>query len=79
MANQYWCKVKQTGYADGYIMLRLREHGGQFERYYTAPDAVKREMLSIGLTAISTGYMVRADLDSTDEYSPIVRLLLLDQ
>jgi hypothetical protein len=69
------CNVTMTGPAEtGEIYIRLREVGGQFEKWFSAVGQERKEMLATALTAISTGYRVTAALSTTDEYGTINRL-----
>jgi hypothetical protein len=69
------CAVNLVGPAEaGVIYIHLRENNGQFDRWYQAYDAVKKEMLATALSAISTGLRVSVYLTTTDEYGTINRL-----
>jgi hypothetical protein len=44
------------------------------ERWFSVSDSARREMLASGLTAMSTGLLVSAELASSAEYSNILQL-----
>jgi hypothetical protein len=74
----FTCDVTWVGPAEtGDIWIRLREVGGQFERWYSPVSQVKKEMLATALTAITTGFRVSAALSTTDEWGPIERLYIM--
>jgi len=62
---------------NGQIWILLREKGGQFEQWYAAVSIVKKEMLAVALTAMTTGFRVAAALTTTDEWGPIERLYIM--
>jgi len=73
----FTCRVDKTGpIEDGRILVLLTDQGGQFTRWFVATDAIKREVLSTALTAMSTGQLVDAGLSSPDENSIIERLYI---
>ena len=75
--GRFTCAVTWDGPAEtGDIWIRLREVGGQFERWYSPVSQVKKEMLATALTAITTGFRVSAALSTTDEWGPIERLYI---
>ena len=72
------CDVMQTGpIENGEVWIKLREEGGQFERWYSPVSIVKKEMLAVALTAMTTGFRVAAALTTTDEWGPIERLYIM--
>jgi hypothetical protein len=75
--GSFTCTVNRAGPAEnGSILVHLREASGKFDRWYTANNAVKKEMLATALTAISTGLRVSAFLTTTDEYGTLNRLYI---
>ena len=71
------CNITAGGpIENGQIWLRLREVGGQWERWYSPVSLVQKEMLATALTAITMGVPVAAALSTTDEWGPIERLYL---
>ena len=62
--------------AGGRVYLRLRRMDGAYERWFFASDNTKKEMLTIGLTAMSAGLPVVATLASEVEYDTIISLSL---
>src|SRR6266850_4716857 len=69
------CRVTKAGPAeDNKIYIRLAEKQGSWERWFSAIDAFKKEMLATALTAISTGNEVDVSLETIDEYGRIMRL-----
>jgi hypothetical protein len=71
------CRVDKTGpIEDGRVMVLLTPQDGQFTRWFVATDAIRREILSTALTAMSTGLLVEAGLSSPDENSVIERLYI---
>ena len=73
----FTCTVSAAGPTeDGSIWMKLKEVGGQFERWYFAVSIVKKEMLATALTAITMGVPVLAALSTTDEWGPIERLYI---
>jgi hypothetical protein len=75
--GSFSCTVNRAGPAEnGNILVHLREASGKFDRWYTANNAVKKEMLATALTAISTGLRVTAFLSTTDEYGTLNRLYI---
>jgi len=76
----FTCNVTMGGPAEtGEIYLRLREAGGQFERWYSPVSVVRKEMLATALTAMTLGFPVSAGLSTTDEWGTIERLYLIRQ
>ncbi len=72
------CDVTWVGpIENGQVWIRLREVGGQFERWYSPVSIVKKEMLAVALTAMTTGFRVAAALSTTDEWGPIERLYIM--
>jgi hypothetical protein len=68
----------QTGpIENGEVWIKLREEGGQFERWYSPVSIVKKEMLAVALTAMTTGFRVAAALTTKDEWGPIERLYIM--
>jgi hypothetical protein len=63
--------------ADGHIHIQMRATSGAFERVYLAPQALRKEMLAIALTAIATHYRVAAYLPTGAEWETLNRLLLI--
>lgn len=75
--GSFTCTVNRAGPAEnGAILIHLREASGKFDRWYTANNAVKKEMLATALTAISTGLKVSAFVATTDEYGTLNRLYI---
>ena len=75
--GSFTCIVNRTGPAEnGSILVHLREASGKFDRWYTANNAVKKELLATALTAISTGLKVTAFVSTTDEYGTLNRLYI---
>ncbi len=73
----FTCRVDKTGpIEDGRVLVLLAAQDGQFTRWFIATDAIKREILSTALTAMSTGLLVDAGLSSADENSIIERLYM---
>ncbi len=71
------CEVTMAGPGeDGSIYIHLRELNGAFDRWYTAVEAVRKEMLATALTAMSADRHVRAKLTTTDAYGVINRLFV---
>lgn len=69
------CRVERVGPSeDGNINVWLTDQGGKFSHWFVAMAAMKREILSTALTAISTGLPVDAAVSSTDEYSQLNRI-----
>jgi len=69
------CIVNLTGPAeDGTVFIHLRERAGQFDRWYSATQSMKKEMLATALVALSSNKPVSANLNTTDEYGVINRL-----
>jgi hypothetical protein len=72
------CNVTMAGPAEtGEIWIRLREVGGQWERWYSPVSLVRKEMLATALTAIAMGVPVAAGLTTTDEWGTIERLYII--
>lgn len=72
------CNVNMTGPAEnGDIYVHLREVNGQFDRWYVANAAAKKEMLATALTAISASLKVSAYLASTNAYGRLDRLYVV--
>jgi hypothetical protein len=75
--GSFTCTVNRAGPAEnGNILIHLRETSGKFDRWFTAHNAVKKEMLATALTAISTGLKVSAFVTTTDEYGTLNRLYI---
>jgi hypothetical protein len=73
----FTCDVTWAGPIEtGQIWIRLREVGGQFERWYSPVSIVQKEMLATALTAMTTGFRVDAALTTKDEWGPIERLYI---
>jgi hypothetical protein len=73
----FTCDVTWAGpIENGQIWIRLREVGGQFERWYSPVSIVQKEMLATALTAMTTGFRVDAALTTKDEWGPIERLYI---
>lgn len=71
------CRVERTGPAEnGTIYVWLNDQGGKFNHWFVAADVVKREILSVALTAMSTGLLVDAAVESTKEYGILNRIYL---
>ncbi|MFI7494375.1 hypothetical protein ACH9D2_06605 [Kocuria sp. M4R2S49] len=80
MAGIWTCKVVAAGPAEnGAVAIWLMDtaNPAQFNHWFTAVSEMKREMLSVALTAISTGFKVDAHLTGTAESSTINRLYLM--
>jgi hypothetical protein len=87
----YTCKVERAGpAADGtetpapVIYIMLSDQGGAFgPSWFYAADNCKREMLTVALTAISTGLNVNAGLDppkpNNSPYTLISRMYIMTQ
>jgi len=76
----FTCNVTLGGPTEtGEIYLRLREVGGQFDRWYATVSLVKKEMLATALTAMTLGFPVWAGLSTIDEYGTIERLYIIRQ
>jgi hypothetical protein len=74
----FTCDVTMAGPTeDGSIWIRLREVGGQWERWYSPVSIVRKEMFATALTAITTGFRVWAALSTTDEWGPIERMYII--
>jgi hypothetical protein len=75
----FTCDVMWAGpIENGEVYIMLREVGGQFQRwYYPISQEVRKEMLAVALTAITTGLRVSAALSTTDEWGPIERLYIM--
>jgi hypothetical protein len=72
------CDVTLAGPAEtGEIYLKLKEVGGQFDRWYSPVSLVRNEMLATALTAITLGVPVWVGLSTTDEWGRIERLYLI--
>jgi hypothetical protein len=70
----YTCRVRRVGPADdGKIYVWLVDVNGSFDHWFFALDSIKREVLSVALTALSLGLTIEVALDSTDVYSQINR------
>jgi hypothetical protein len=79
-AGPFYCRVERSAVGQGGdVLLMLSERAGNFHgRWFRAAPTVRREMLAIGLTAISTGRQVVADLGSPDtEYSDMTGLQIV--
>lgn len=71
------CTVNMAGPGEnGNIYVHLREASGQFDRWYVAAAAVKKEILATALTAISASLKVSAYVTTTDEYGTLNRLFV---
>jgi hypothetical protein len=75
----FHCEVVKTGPADdGNVYACFTEKGGAFgPRWFRAYEPIKTEMLTTALSAISTGNSVSVALESSDEYSRIMRMYLV--
>ena len=76
MAEWYNCDVVRAGPGgDDTIAIMLRDKAGAFpSRWFVALPAQRKEMLATALTAITTGFSVRASLNAIDENTVINRL-----
>lgn len=66
----YWerAAVIDCGPAEnGQVYVTLRNLDDGRARYFYCVDNMKSEMLAVALTAVSTGFPVRADLEPPDE------------
>ena len=73
----HFCKVKMVGPGWGNIYLNLTDLGGDFSnRWFIARADQKKEMLSVGLTAISNNIEVSVILSSKAPYGKILGLYL---
>jgi hypothetical protein len=76
MAVARMCDVWKVGpNEDGLVLIALIDKAEGFGmRWFIATESVKREMLATALAAMASGFPVEATLESTDEYSRIMRL-----
>jgi hypothetical protein len=73
----FTCRVDKAGpIEDGRVLVLLTARDVQFTRWFVATDAIKREILSTALTAMSMGFLVDAGLSSDVENSVIERLYI---
>jgi hypothetical protein len=73
----FTCRVDKAGpIEDGRVLVQLTARDVQFTRWFVATDAIKREILSTALTAMSMGFLVDAGLSSDVENSVIERLYI---
>lgn len=75
------CKVIKAGATEaGQIPIHLRSDDAKnpkFDFWFTATGGAQREMLSVALTAMTSGIRVEAELeDPATEYTTIRRLYL---
>jgi hypothetical protein len=79
------CEVRSVGSQENTefpAILLLRNTDGDFpgrdvsEVWFHAVPSRQREILAVALTAMSIGYRVRADVDSTDDYAWLRRLFI---
>jgi hypothetical protein len=77
----FTCDVKHAGAnKDGKIHIVLNDQGGAFgDTFFVAPTVAANQMLATALAAISTGFPVHADLDSTNDGSTIGKLVVVRQ
>jgi len=75
----FTCSVTMTGPAeDGNIYICLAEQSGKFNGWFDAEPSHRKEMLAVALAAMTTTHKVTVYLTSTDYYSQINRLYLLN-
>ena len=76
-SNQwYQCKVDKAGPAeDGTIYISLN-CPGNFSCWFSATEGMKKEMLSVALTAITTNLKVEVQVTGTIERGKITRMYL---
>lgn len=73
------CSVTMTGPAeDGNIYINLAEQTGKFNGWFDAEPSHRKEMLAVALAAMASNHKVVVYLTSTDYYSQINRLYLLN-
>lgn len=71
------CTVNMAGPGEnGNMYVHLREVSGQFDSWYIAAAAVKKEILATALTAISASLKVSAFVTTTDQYGTLNRLFV---
>ena len=71
------CNVNMAGPGEnGNIYVHLREVNGQFDKWFVAAAAVKKEILATALTAISASLKTSAYVTTTDEYGTLNRLFV---
>jgi len=71
------CTVNMAGPSEnGSISVHLREVNGQFNKWFVAAAAVKKEILATALTAISASLKVSVYVTTTDEYGTLNRLFV---
>lgn len=77
----YTCKVHRAGPTEGgHIPILLQDTADPPAfpaRWFTAVPEVKREMLSVALTAMSTGLKVDAEIPDITEFKNVNRLYLV--
>jgi hypothetical protein len=84
MADYHWltCSVNAVGPTEsGEIMFQLKDLGDSPTwkdwRWFMAAETLKREILSVDLSALAAGLRVYVDLKSPDEESRINRLYMV--
>jgi hypothetical protein len=71
------CNVDMAGPGEnGNMYVHLVEVSGQFDSWYVAAAAVKKEILATALTAISASLKVSAYVTTTDQYGTLNRLFV---
>ena len=76
----YYCDVVTVGPAGSIYSIKLVDTAGAFpQMWFTLPDAYKKELLAISLTAMSTGMTVRVKIDTARKYSPVAAMYLQQQ
>lgn len=79
MAAQWFkCTVTRAGPAeDGNVYIGLKDIDGTFNsQWFTANQAVRREMLETALAAMASDFRVSAQIEGTHEYSILNRLYI---
>jgi hypothetical protein len=67
--------ASETGDVLVFLDRSVDDGKGKFSSWFTAIPAARREMLTVALTAISTGYQVHAYIEDKDrQYSNLLRL-----
>lgn len=83
MAKAYNCHITRVSpmigtSGEAVVLIALTDLGGAFaDRWFQADELVRREVLALALTAVSSGLRVSVELDSEEQWSTAKFVCLL--